>query len=311
VIAQRGVHQVYNREGVDNETCTASRLDEVRHDYIENSLPSIAAAFRAGADVVEVDVRATADDHFVLFHDYELECRTDGQGRVHRTTLSELKRLDIGHGYTADGGRTYPLRGKGRGLMPTLEEALRAHPDRRFLIQFKDNHPRAAEAMVRYLEERQLADWDRLTFFGGPAAVGRLDQLRPAADSWSDKAAVRCTRDYLLTGWFGRVPRSCKGGTFFLPINLRVLVWGWPHRFLERMRRNDTRVIALGQVEGSGGTDFSRVDTIQQLNRLPPSYAGQIWTDRIELIGPAAERRFGAVGPVRGPAPTQRPRSPS
>jgi len=82
VIAQRGVHQVYEREGVDDATCTARHIPPPSHTFIDNTLPSIAAAFAAGADVVEVDVRLTADRHFVLFHDYSLECRTDGKGPV-------------------------------------------------------------------------------------------------------------------------------------------------------------------------------------------------------------------------------------
>ena len=37
---------------------------------------------------------------------------------------AELEALDIGHGYTADGGATFPFRGKAVGEMPTLGEAL-------------------------------------------------------------------------------------------------------------------------------------------------------------------------------------------
>jgi glycerophosphoryl diester phosphodiesterase len=42
--------------------------------------------------------------------------------------------IDIGHGYTADGGATFPFRGKGVGLMPSLSEMLAAFPGRAFLI---------------------------------------------------------------------------------------------------------------------------------------------------------------------------------
>jgi glycerophosphoryl diester phosphodiesterase len=43
--------------------------------------------------------------------------------------MTSLKKLDIGYGYTADGGKTYPFRGKAIGLMPTLTEVLQAFPD--------------------------------------------------------------------------------------------------------------------------------------------------------------------------------------
>jgi glycerophosphoryl diester phosphodiesterase len=72
---------------------------------------------------------------------WTVDCRTNGTGVTRRQTLVYLKSLDIGHGYTADGGKTFPFRGKGIGLMPTLREVLAAFPDRRFLINIKSDDP--------------------------------------------------------------------------------------------------------------------------------------------------------------------------
>ena len=36
------------------------------------------AAFDSGADVVELDVHLTPDGKFAVFHDWTLDCRTDG-----------------------------------------------------------------------------------------------------------------------------------------------------------------------------------------------------------------------------------------
>src|SRR5690606_9312091 len=36
LIAHRGVHQTYNREGLTNETCTAKRIHPPEHGLIEN-----------------------------------------------------------------------------------------------------------------------------------------------------------------------------------------------------------------------------------------------------------------------------------
>ena len=41
---------------------------------------------------------------------------------------------------------------------------------------------------------------------------------------------------YLALGWTGHVPAACRGATIFVPINLRWAYWGWPNRFLARMR---------------------------------------------------------------------------
>ncbi len=48
----------------------------------------------------------------------------------------ELQALDIGYGYTADGGKTFPFRGKGINLMPTLDEVLNHFPDRSFSYSY-------------------------------------------------------------------------------------------------------------------------------------------------------------------------------
>lgn len=37
-------------------------------------------------------------------------------------TTSELQALDIGYGYTANEGKSFPIRSKGENLMPTLDE---------------------------------------------------------------------------------------------------------------------------------------------------------------------------------------------
>ena len=56
VLAHRGVHQTYSKEGVGRDDCTATRIDPPRHGYLENTIASMEAAFAAGADVVEFDI---------------------------------------------------------------------------------------------------------------------------------------------------------------------------------------------------------------------------------------------------------------
>ena len=51
----------------------------------------------------------------------------------------KLQALDIGYGYTADGGKTFPFRGQGINLMPTLDEVLNHFPNRSFLIHIKSD----------------------------------------------------------------------------------------------------------------------------------------------------------------------------
>ncbi len=63
----------------------------------ENTLASIAAAIAAGADWVEIDIRAI-DGELVVLHDERLERTTNGQGSVYDLTVDELRRLDAGDG---------------------------------------------------------------------------------------------------------------------------------------------------------------------------------------------------------------------
>jgi glycerophosphoryl diester phosphodiesterase len=291
VIAQRGLHQVYGREGVDDETCTARHIPPPSHMFIDNTLPSVAAAFALGADVVEIDVKLTKDHEFVLFHDNALDCRTNGTSWVGEHTLAELKVLDVGFGYTADDGKSFPLRGKGVGLMPSLAEALEAHPTSRFLIQIKDGDRGVGDIMVAYLEGRGLAQWERLAFFGSVRPVSRIKSLRPWARTWSAGSTARCLSQYLEYGWTGRVPTACDDGMIMIPISQSAYVWGWPNRFLERMRMHRTDVMLIGRVDGLSGANFSRLDTEEELRHVPPGFDGSIWTDRIDVIGPALLRQ--------------------
>jgi glycerophosphoryl diester phosphodiesterase len=78
----------------------------------ENTLPAFELAIAAGADVVELDVRMTADDVAVVMHDADVSRTTDGAGLVRDLALTDVKGLRI---RTADGGQTD---------VPTLDEAL-------------------------------------------------------------------------------------------------------------------------------------------------------------------------------------------
>ncbi|SDE23630.1 Glycerophosphoryl diester phosphodiesterase family protein, partial [Priestia aryabhattai B8W22] len=120
LLAHRGVAQTFTMKDIQNDTCTAERIYNPEHNFLENTIPSMEAAFEDGADMVELDVHITKDNQFAVFHDWTVDCRTNGKGVTRDYTMAELKKLDIGYGYTADGGKTYPFRGKGVNLMPSL-----------------------------------------------------------------------------------------------------------------------------------------------------------------------------------------------
>jgi glycerophosphoryl diester phosphodiesterase len=112
----------------------------------ENTLEAFEHALALGADVLEMDVRATADGAIVVIHDATLERTTDGRGPVSSFTLAELRKLDAGYRWTADGGRTYPFRGKDVRV-PTLAEVFERFPQARMNIEVKPAEPAFAGSL--------------------------------------------------------------------------------------------------------------------------------------------------------------------
>lgn len=65
-------------------------------DAPENTLPAFELAYQQGAQMIEFDVRPTADGQIVVFHD-DTTARWDGRDQpIAALTLDEVRRLDIG-----------------------------------------------------------------------------------------------------------------------------------------------------------------------------------------------------------------------
>ena len=72
-----------------------------------------------------------------------------------------------------------------------------------------------------------------------------------------------------------------------IPINYTSWLWGWPNRFLRQMAAVDTNIFLLANYQGEG---FSQgLDDLERIRDLPDDYSGDIWTDRIDLVGPAVK----------------------
>ncbi|WP_291744393.1 glycerophosphodiester phosphodiesterase family protein [Bauldia sp.] len=284
LIAHRGLGQTFHREGLTGETCTAERIFPPEHDYLENTIEGFAAAFEAGADMVEFDIHPTTDGHFVVFHDWTLDCRTDGHGVTRDHSLAELKSLDIGYGYTADNGKSFPFRGKGAGMMPTLDEVLFAFADKRFLINIKSDDPEEGKRLAEKLSMLPPEHQDFLTVYGGGAAIDALHQAMPSLRVLGTDNARKCLVRYALLGWSTIVPESCRNTLFMIPTNVAPFAWGYPDRLIDRLRQYDTTVVLLGAYDGSGFS--SGVDDGQGFADVPARFDGAVWTNRIDRIGP-------------------------
>ncbi len=122
----------------------------------ENTLASFERARRDGADIVELDVRLTADGQVVAIHDDTVDRTTDGTGRVSAMTLAELRALDAGSWFGPD------FAGE---PIPTLTEVLDWAQGRVGLfLELKYDRdgqppdPRLVPAVVRALEVRAMVE---------------------------------------------------------------------------------------------------------------------------------------------------------
>lgn len=228
LLAHRGLGQTFPMEGITGETNTAARIDPPEHPYLENTIPSMEAAFRAGADIVELDIHPTSDGQFAVFHDWILDYRTNGRGVTREHTLAELKALDIGYGYTADQGKTYPFRGKGIGLMPSLAETLDHFPDRTLLIHIKSNDPQEGELLVGYLKKLPNQRLNRLIVYGGHQPIAILQENLPGLRVMSKATLKKAFIQYLVLGWTGYIPAAMKNSFFTYPKNTPIFYGAGP-----------------------------------------------------------------------------------
>jgi len=296
LIAHRGAYQLFDKTGVGRDSCTATRIEAPWHPFLENTLAGIDQAKRTGAQMIEVDIAPTSDGRVALFHDWTVDCRTNGTGKTRDLTLAELKALDAGHGYSADGGQTFPFRGKGLGAIPSLEEALTVAGTRPLLYNFKGKDAAEADLLAAALKAagrdvEAIGD----AFYGHPAPVARIAAHFPRAWAFSREAAMACTRAYLWQGWLGMTPSACKGQTLFVPLNRQWAFAGWPNRLQARIEAVGGRVVMLGPDTDSGAPMGLWLP--EQIGGVPASFTGHVWVDDIQSVGPALRPAFNRRTP--------------
>lgn len=118
----------------------------------ENTVASIRELAALGADVVEIDVRETADGVAVLLHDSTLTRTTDQaalfpeRAELSQLTFAELLTLTIDHPGCAAGDQALDVE---RCRVPTLADALRAARDACVLmLDFKNADAARVAALV-------------------------------------------------------------------------------------------------------------------------------------------------------------------
>jgi len=120
----------------------------------ENTCAAYDWALAQGADVLETDVRLSAQGTLFMFHDEQLNRTTNGTGPVKDADDAEILALDAAYHFVKTDGS--PLRGQSIGLI-TLDTLFEKYPDTRINIDIKDNHQRAVDETVRLIRHYDRA----------------------------------------------------------------------------------------------------------------------------------------------------------
>ena len=137
----------------------------------ENTPEAFGAAVALGYRYLETDAHVSRDGVVVAFHDPRLDDRTDRTAAIAALTVAEVQAADAGCVFSADGGRSFPFRGRGVRIL-RLEELLLRWPEARVNIDPKADA--CVEPLVALID--RVDAWDRVGI--GSFSDRRLDRIR-------------------------------------------------------------------------------------------------------------------------------------
>lgn len=184
----------------------------------ENTLEAFDMAARLGAQVLEMDVHATADGEVVVLHDAALNRTTDGSGPVRAIPYAQLAQLDAGCKFrTAHGASPF----KGRGVVvPRLEDVLRSFPRMAFNIEIKAADPRLIRQVLDLFARVGVSAQQVVLAAGVDSVMALLEAAKPGIPlGMSARQAWRTVRGSYL----GRVPEGLAGRALQIPPSFRGL----------------------------------------------------------------------------------------
>lgn len=227
----------------------------------ENTMIAFADAVgRWRTDVLELDVRPSADGAVMVFHDETLERTTDGDGPLSGRTRAQLEALDAGHHHPG-------FRGRGAKI-PTFEEVLAAFPEQHLNVELKEGDDAFLDAFVALV--RRFGAEHRV-------CVGHVDDARslalmarlPEAAAWYPQGAA--TR-------FVMAVRSAEEPSDDEPWDVLAL----PHRLGDAWVV-DAALVAAAHAHGRYVHTWT-VDDPDEMNVLFDAGVDGIMTDRPDVL---------------------------
>jgi len=235
-----------------------------------NTLEAGVHALAVGADILELDIHLTADNHLVVRHDDIIDTTTNGAGVIAEMTLAAIQQYDVGF-HKID----YPeLAGPDGIVVPTLESLFQQLPESRFLIELKPENTDAADRLCSLITQYALAkqvvvgsfhssvlQYFRTTCPSVPTSLGQTEVVSLLALSLLGLAHL-----YESPGVSVQLPWR-YGGVAFLSaslvdtlhrLNLKVEVW----------TVNDPAIMRVLINMGVDGVITDRPDILDQLTLL-------------------------------------------
>jgi glycerophosphoryl diester phosphodiesterase len=243
----------------------------------ENTLEAFQLAVGAGAGGLELDIHMTRDREIVVIHDATVDRTTDGSGAVAEMELEELRVLDASYGFSPDGGRTHPYRGRGLKI-PTLAEVYERFPVAFVNIDIKASQPCVEETVLRVIRDAG-AEERSLVVSNDHAVVRRFRRVSGGGIS-TGASRLETGAFYLVSRL--RLERVCRPAydALQVPVEHEGITLATP-RFLEAAHSRGVRV------------DAWTINDAGEMRRLLDLGVDVIMTDLPETLAEVLEDRRG------------------
>lgn len=241
IVAYRGGGSLVDYDKLGETGCTAKSLIDSGVDTVENTLEAVVATAEAGTDVIHLNVHRTNDDQLVVFHDWTLDCATNAIGAVNQSSFDDLKDVDAGFGYTFDDGATFPFRGKDYRISK-LQEYYSLYPNYKFWLNLKNNDSYSFDVLYTFISNLPSILSEKTMIITSSKGIKWFNSKDLSVNVASVSSVKSCGFDYLLVGWAGVVPESCKNTTLLIPTSKAKYFWGYPKRLASRFQNNGSKV---------------------------------------------------------------------
>lgn len=258
-------------------------------EYPENSVEAFRAALSLGADVLEMDVRMTADDEIVVAHDADGPRIARKAAKIARIRYQELAHWDLREGLLAEPSTLPPAPVR----VPRFADVLSAFPDTSLNVDIKQVGPRIVRRLLKLIAAYRASSRVLLTSFSemnlrllreghypGPIGMSRWGVARSLLAPEAALTAQHFPRLRFVRRTYRMMerPAACDGRRRMqIPLQAGIL-------------RLDTRAVIERAHRLGYRVDYWVVDDAAEAERLLDLGADGIVTDNL----PAIADVFGA-----------------